>query len=129
MHKRGDQWTIAKKTKMQFLVFTGVLNTGNEGFEAPLETVHEAGNPRIWVLVIEGSRSKWKEKQSDDGTGDRTELAWVGKDNKGVEMVPMIVHMERYVISKEWKKRWGCKRHACNVQDDLSVTPLMQMFF
>ena len=46
----------------------------------------------------------------------------MGKDNKRAEMVPVIVHMERYVISKEQKKKWGLNRHACNVQDDPSVT-------
>ena len=58
---------------MWFLVFTQVLYTVREGFEAPPEAIHEAGNPRIWVLVIEGRRRDQKEKQSDDSTGDRTE--------------------------------------------------------
>ena len=48
---------IAKKTKIQFLVFTEVLYTREEGFEAPLEPLHEASNPRIQVLVIERSGS------------------------------------------------------------------------
>ena len=39
-----------------------VLYTGKEGFEAPLESVHRAGNPKIRVLVIECSGSEWKEK-------------------------------------------------------------------
>ena len=55
--------------------------------------VHEAGNPRIRVLVIEGCRRKRKERLSDDGTRDGTECVWMGKDNERVEMVPMIVHM------------------------------------
>ena len=46
----------------------------------------------------------------------------MGKDNEVTEMVPMIVHMWRYMISKERKKKWGHNQHACNVQDDLSVT-------
>ena len=41
----------------------------------PPEAVHEAGNPRIWVLVMERSGSGQKEKESDDGTGDCTERA------------------------------------------------------
>ena len=45
---------------MRFLVFVGVLYTSKEGFEVPPESVHEASNPRIWVLVIEGSESEWK---------------------------------------------------------------------
>ena len=46
----------------------------------------------------------------------------MGKDNEGVKMAPMIVHVECYVISKGWKKKWGRDRHMCNVQDDPSVT-------
>ena len=46
---------------MQFLVFAGVLYTSKKGFKAPPEAVHEAGNPRIQVLVIERSGSKQKE--------------------------------------------------------------------
>ena len=41
----------------------------------PPESVSEAGNPRIRVLVIEGCGSVWKEKWSDDGTCDGTECA------------------------------------------------------
>ena len=78
---------------MRFLVFAGVLYTVKEGFEAPPEAVHEAGNPRIWVLVIEGRRRVWKEKRSGGGTCDGTEHAWMGKDNEGVERVLMLVHM------------------------------------
>ena len=55
--------------------------------------VHEAGNPRIQVLVIEGRRNERKERRSDDRTGDGTECAWMGKDNEVTEMVPVIVHM------------------------------------
>ena len=66
---------IAKKTKMWFLVFAEVLYTGEKGFKAPSKAVHEAGNPRIWVLVMECNRSRWKERWSDGGTGDRTERA------------------------------------------------------
>ena len=91
---------------MWFLVFTGILYTSKKGFKVPPEAVHEAGNPRIRVLVIEHSGSERKEKQSDDGTGDRTERVWMGKDNEVTEMVPMIVHMWHYVISKGWKKKW-----------------------
>ena len=58
---------------MRFLVFARVLYTVREGFEAPPEVVHEAGNPRIWVLVMERSGNGQKEKESDDGTGDHTE--------------------------------------------------------
>ena len=90
---------------MRFLVFVGILYTSKKGFKVPPEAVHEAGNPRIRVLVIEHSGSKRKEKQSDDGTGDCTECAWMGKDNEVTEMVPMIVHMWRYTISKERKKK------------------------
>ena len=53
---------IAKKTKIGFLVFAGVLYTGEKGFKAPSETVHGAGYPRIRVLVIEGSGNVQKEK-------------------------------------------------------------------
>ena len=60
---------------MRFLVFAEVLYTGEKGFKVPPEAVHEASNPRIWVLVIECNGSEWKEKWSDDGTGDRTERA------------------------------------------------------
>ena len=77
---------------MQFLVFTWVLYTGKKGFKAPSEAVHEASNPRIRVLVIEGRRRGQKEKWSDDGTGDSTERVWMGKDNKVMEMVLVIVH-------------------------------------
>ena len=66
---------IAKKTKIWFLVFAEVLYTGKKGFKAPSEVIHEASYPRIRVLVIEGHRRGQKEKQSDDGTGDRTEHA------------------------------------------------------
>ena len=52
---------IAKKTKMRFLVFVEALYTSKKGFEAPPEAVHEAGNPRIRVLVIERNGSEWKE--------------------------------------------------------------------
>ena len=69
--------------------------------------VHEAGNPRIRVLVIEGRRRVKKEKWSDGGTCDGTERTWMGKDNKGMEMVPMIVHVMCYAISRERKKKWG----------------------
>ena len=55
------------------MVFAEVLYTDKKGFEAPTEAVHEAGYPRIWVLVIEGDRSVWKEKRSDGGTCDGTE--------------------------------------------------------
>ena len=47
----------------------------------------------------------------------------MGKDKEEVETVPMVVHMERYVISKEWKKRWVVNDTHVNVQDDPSVTP------
>ena len=53
---------IAKKTKMWFLVFVGILYTSKKGFKAPPEVVHEADNPRIRVLVIERSGSERKEK-------------------------------------------------------------------
>ena len=66
---------IAKKTKMRFLVFAGVLYTVEKGFEAPPEAVHEASNPRIWVLVIECHRRVWKEERSDGCTCDSTECA------------------------------------------------------
>ena len=59
----------------------------------PHESVSEAGNPRIRVLVIKGHGSVWKEKQSDDGTCDGTERVWMGKDNEVTEMVLMLVHM------------------------------------
>ena len=49
----------------------------------------------------------------------------MGKDNEGTEMVPMIVHVMCYVISKEQKKKWGRNRHACNVQGSPSVTCAM----
>ena len=107
---------------MRFLVFARVLYTGKEGFEAPPEAVHEVGNPRIWVLVIEGHRREQKEKQSDDGTCDSTERAWKGKDNEVMEMVPMIVHMWRYTRSKEREEKWGRNRHVCNIQDGPSMT-------
>ena len=45
--------TIAKKTKMAFLVFAGNYLYKYEGFEAPLE----AGIPRIRVLGKEQDRS------------------------------------------------------------------------
>ena len=70
-----------------------VLYTGEKGFKVPPEAVHEAGNPRIRVLVIKHSGSVWKEKRSDGGTRNGTECAWMGKDNKVMEMVPVIVHM------------------------------------
>ena len=120
--RKRRRWTIAKKTKMWFLVFAEVLYTGEKGFKAPPEAVHKASNPRIWVLVIECNGSEGKEKESDDSTGDRTERAWVGKDNEGTEMVPMIVHVMRYVISKEQKKKWGRNWHVCNVQGSPPVT-------
>ena len=41
---------------------------------------------------------------------------------KRVVMVPVIVHVGRYAISKEKKKKWGHNQHVCNVQDDPSVT-------
>ena len=63
-------WTIAKKTKIRFLVFTGALYTSEEGFKAPLESLHGAGNPRIRVLVIESCRRVQKEKRSGGGTDD-----------------------------------------------------------
>ena len=69
--------------------------------------VVQASNPRIWVLVIEDHGNRWKEKGSDDGTGDCTKHTWEGRDNEVTEMVPMIVHMWHYVISKERKKKWG----------------------
>ena len=59
----------------------------------PPELVSEVGNPRIQVLVIEGHGIVWKDKWSDEGAGDGTECAWVGKDNEVMEMVLMIVHM------------------------------------
>ena len=107
---------------MWFLVFTQVLYTVKEGFKAPPEAVHEASNPRIRVLVIEGRRREQKETRLDDGTCDGTERAWMGKDNERVEMVPVIVHMWRYAISKGRRKKWGRNRHACNIQDGPSVT-------
>ena len=78
---------------MLFLVFAGVLYTVKEGFEVPPEAVHEASNPRIWVLVIEGCRRVRNGKRSGGGTCDGTERAWRGKDNEVTEMVPMIVHV------------------------------------
>ena len=60
---------------MGFLVFVEVLYTDKKGFKAPSEVVHEAGYPRIRVLVIEGDRNIWKKKRSDDGTCDGTERA------------------------------------------------------
>ena len=113
---------IAKKTKMRFLVFTEALYTVKKGFKAPPEAIHEASNPRIRVLVIEGRRRVQKEKRSGGGTGDDTECAWMGKDNEVTEMVPMIVHVMRYVISKEQKKKWGRNQHAYNVQGSPSMT-------
>ena len=32
------------------IMTTDVLSTDDKGFEAPPEVVHEAGNPKIWVL-------------------------------------------------------------------------------
>ena len=49
----------------------------------------------------------------------------MGRDNERRGMVLMIVHMRHYVISKEPEKKWGCNRHACNIQDDPSVTTRM----
>ena len=46
----------------------------------------------------------------------------MGKDNEGMEMVPVIVHMWHYAISKERKKKWGRNRHVSNIQDGPSVT-------
>ena len=46
----------------------------------------------------------------------------MGKDNKRMEMVPMIVHMWRYEIRERRKKKWVRNRHACNVQEGPSVT-------
>ena len=60
---------------MRFLVFAEVLYTHKKGFKAPPEAVHEAGNPRIRVLVMECDGSERKETESDGGTGDRTERA------------------------------------------------------
>ena len=54
--------------------------------------------------MIEGRRRGWKEKRSDDGTCDGTECAWMGKDNEGVEMVLMIVHIWHYAINKKGRK-------------------------
>ena len=64
---------IAKKTKIGFLVFAEVLYTGEKGFKAPSEAVHEASYPRIRVLVIEDCGNVWKEKRSDGSTCDGTE--------------------------------------------------------
>ena len=58
--------TIAKKTKMEFLVFAWVLYTSAEGFEAPPELVHEVGNLKIQVLGIEGNGRQWKGNKSDE---------------------------------------------------------------
>ena len=90
---------------MGFLVFAGILYTGKKGFKAPSEAVHGAGYPRIRVLVIEGCRNVRKEKRSGGSTCDGTERARVGKEVKETGMVPMIVHVMRYVISKERKKK------------------------
>ena len=122
-------WTIAKKTKIRFLVFTRALYTSEEGFKAPLESLHGAGNPRIRVLVIEGCRSGQKKRQSGGGTCDGTECVWMGKDNEVTEMVPVIVHVWRYTISKKRKKKWVRNQHMCNVQDNLSVTKKIKMRF
>ena len=84
---------IAKKTKMRFLVFAEILYTVKEGFEAPPEAVHEAGNPRIQVLVIKDRRRVRKEKWSGGGTCDGTECTWMGKDNEVTVFVPLIVHV------------------------------------
>ena len=78
---------------MQFLIFAGILYTVVKGFEAPPESVNEAGHPRTQILVMEDHGNVWKGKRSDDGICDGTECAWMGKDNKRMEMVPMIVHM------------------------------------
>ena len=90
---------------MGFLVFAGVLYTGKKGFKAPSEAVHEAGYPRIRVLVIEDRRKVWKEKRSYSSTCDGTERAWVGKEVEETGMVPMLVHVMRYVVSKEQKRK------------------------
>ena len=94
------------KNKMEFLVFMQVLYTVGKGFKAPPELVTKAGNPRIRVLVIKGHGSEQKDRGSDDGTGDCIEHMWEGRDNKVMEMVPMIVHMWCYMISKEREKKW-----------------------
>ena len=72
---------------------------------------------------MEGHRRVQNGKRSGGGTCDGTEHAWMGKDNEVTEMVPMIVHVERYAISKGWRKKWACNQHACNVQDSSSMTP------
>ena len=87
------------------MVFADVLYTDKKGFKAPSEAVHEAGYPRIRVLVIEGDRNVWKEKRSGGGTCDGTERALVGKDIEEMEMVPRIVHVMRYVINEKWKEK------------------------
>ena len=90
--------------------------------------VLEASNPRIWILVIKGHGNRWKGKQSDDGTGDHTRCMWEGKDNEVMEMIPMIVHVWCFVISKEWKKKWVCNQHVYIIQSSLSVTNTKRMY-
>ena len=46
----------------------------------------------------------------------------MGKDNEGMEMVPMIVHVMRYMINKERREKSSYNRHTCNVQGGPSVT-------
>ena len=40
----------------------------------------------------------------------------MGKDNKEMEMVTMIVHVMRYVINEERREKSSYNRHVCNVQ-------------
>ena len=59
-----------------------VLSTGVKGFKAPPEAVHEASNPKIWVLRSEGYRIVWKGNESYGVTCDCTRPTWMGRDNE-----------------------------------------------
>ena len=78
---------------------------------------------------MEGYGNVWKGRQSGGGTCDGTEHTWKGKDNEGVEMVLMIVHMQRYVISEGQKKKWDRNQHVFNVQGDPSMTFYIHLLY
>ena len=47
----------------------------------PSEVVHEASNPKIWVLGLKGNGSHRKGYQSDNNTRDGTGHMGKGKDD------------------------------------------------
>ena len=55
-HKRRKSRRLPRRPRCGSWSSRRSLYTGKKGFEAPPESVNEASNPRIWVLVIEGHR-------------------------------------------------------------------------